>query len=111
MAKEAIVEFLNALDEQNDIRTELASALEEKEEQAPVVVEVAARHGFQFTEDELNVVLELAAAEQDRGLSDAELDSVAGGAGRTGPPPPAGIRQYHNIAMKFSGRFAQILIR
>jgi len=111
MAKEMIAEFLNALDEKDDIRADLAAALEGQDEQAPVIVDVAGKHGFEFTEDEFNVVLELVAAEQARGLSDAELDSVAGGAGRTGPPPPSGIRQYNNIGLKFRGRSAQILIR
>jgi len=111
MARETIAQFLEALDQREDLRKDLTSALEGLEDQTPAIVDVAGRHGYEFTEDEFNVVLELIAAEQAQQLSDEELEGVAGGSGRTGPPPPASIKQYNNFSMNFSGRRATLLIR
>jgi predicted ribosomally synthesized peptide with nif11-like leader len=111
MANEAIAEFLEVLDERPEVRAELLSALEEREDQAPVIVEIAAKHGFEFTEDDYNGMMEAVAATRGRSLSDEELESVAGGSGRTGPPPPAGIKEYQNFRMNFAGRRAVLFFR
>jgi predicted ribosomally synthesized peptide with nif11-like leader len=97
MSNDAVARFLDTLDDSSELRDELGAALEGKDEQAPAIVEVAGRHGFEFNEEEFNVVLELIAGEQ--GLSEDELDAVAGGAAPVGSPPPAGTRQFRNFYM------------
>ena len=77
MSTNAVVTFLDMLKTDESLATEYARATRESMQMAlcRAVIEVAARHGCDFTADELDRHLDpLAAA-----LDDNELDMVAGG--------------------------------
>ena len=67
MSDEAITRFFQMLNDDRELRDDFKSALE------VAVVELAARHGCDFTADELALRL----ADE---LSDEDLENVAGGA-------------------------------
>jgi predicted ribosomally synthesized peptide with nif11-like leader len=100
MAKDSIAAFLDTLDGSIDLREELGAALEGLDTQASAVVEVASRHGFEFTEDEFNGVLEVVSRSQGQELSDDELEAVAGGGAGVAVPMPEGYRRFTNLRLQ-----------
>jgi len=106
MSKEAVGEFLIKLDEDVGVRLELSAALEGNEQQAPAMVEVAARHGLEFTPDEYAEVIASITDLQDGVLRDDELEAVAGGlaggmANMKGPIPTSlGRHQLQNFNLR-----------
>ncbi|AFY58613.1 bacteriocin propeptide, TIGR03798 family/class IIb bacteriocin, lactobin A/cerein 7B family [Rivularia sp. PCC 7116] len=81
MSIEAVNKFLDKVAQDSTIQEELAQAMQaENDRQA--VVDLGAKHGFEFTGDELVTEIEKrqkAAAESGE-LSEEELEAVAGGA-------------------------------
>jgi predicted ribosomally synthesized peptide with nif11-like leader len=69
MSKEAVRAFFKTLAERSDLAAEYSSAVRN------AVTELAARHEFHFTVEELADTLDSDGDE----LSDADLDAVAGG--------------------------------
>lgn len=82
MSKEAVVEFLNALDSDPSVWNELGSRSVGSELAAGEVVDFAARNGFDFTVEEFSSALEGSVAGGGEELSDDDLEAVAGGSYR-----------------------------
>ncbi|WP_083894164.1 Nif11-like leader peptide family natural product precursor [Rivularia sp. PCC 7116] len=81
MSIEAVNQFLEKVAKDSNIQEELVQAMQaENDRQA--VVELGAKHGFNFTGDELmNEIEKRQKAAADSGeLSEEELEAVAGGA-------------------------------
>ena len=84
MSAEAVRRFWNDVDEDTALRQgveALFSAGDSPQASAAAIVEVAAKHGYEFTADELKQHVAANAAE----LSDAELEAVSGGMGAGKP--------------------------
>ena len=83
MSTQAVNEFLQKVSEDSQLQEELAQALEtENDRQA--ATDLAAKHGYQFTADELWAEIQNRQSEfsqsQDSGeLNEEELEAVAGG--------------------------------
>jgi hypothetical protein len=100
MSKDAVAEFLVKIDQDESLRKELGAALGGAAEQGSIMAETAARHGLEFSSDEYAEVVDELIAVQEAGLSDAELESVAGGCGTAPNPGPikAGrVRQFRQL--------------
>ena len=88
MSTQAVNEFLQKVTEDPQLQEELAKALEaENDRQA--ATDLAAKHGYQFTADELWAEIQHRQSElgqsQDSGeLNEEELEAVAGGRNVTG---------------------------
>ncbi|MEM9926957.1 MAG: Nif11-like leader peptide family natural product precursor [Cyanobacteria bacterium P01_D01_bin.50] len=81
MSIEAVNQFLEKVGQDNKIQEELVEAMQaENDRQA--VVELGAKHGFDFSGDELMIEIEQRqkAAIESGELSDEELKAVTGGA-------------------------------
>jgi len=81
MSKDMVVKFLSAVDADSDLRGELVAAIEGTTEQASSIVEIADRHGFEFTLDDYTEVIREIGRQQEGEVSQDELDAVAGGLG------------------------------
>ena len=80
MTIEAVNQFLTKVNHDEKFHSELSQAMETKRD-LTAAVELAARHGYEFTLEELAAQIEqlkrIQAGEQ---LSEEELEAVAGGA-------------------------------
>jgi hypothetical protein len=96
MSKEAITKFFEMLDQDDALQGKCTDFTEDAVQRAACVsvIDFAARHGFEFTEDELRFHLENAAAEQ----SDQDLGQVAGG---TVPTQITGPNAYSRVLVQF----------
>ncbi|AFY58611.1 bacteriocin propeptide, TIGR03798 family [Rivularia sp. PCC 7116] len=84
MSIEAVNKFLDKVAQESKIQEELAQAMQaENDRQA--VVDLGAKHGFEFTGDELMTEIEKRqkAAIESGELNEEELEAVAGGAKAT----------------------------
>jgi predicted ribosomally synthesized peptide with nif11-like leader len=79
MSLNAVKEFLEKAAQDKELQGEIAVAVKEAEDRIAAVTGVAARHGFQFTPEELSKILESAQGTADSEPTDEELDAVAGG--------------------------------
>ena len=84
MSIEAVNKFLQKVTEDQQLQEELAKALE-SENDRQAATDLAAKHGYEFTPDELwaeiqNRQSEFQQKEQAGELNDEELEAVAGGA-------------------------------
>lgn len=78
MSIETVNEFLVKVNEDLNLQEELAKAIEAKN--APkAVIELAAKYGFIFTEEELISQTEQFMASQENELNEADLEAIAGG--------------------------------
>ena len=79
MSQQAIAAFWEKIDTDTGFREEFFKAVPKELSNGGPIVEFAGRHGFEFTEQDLQ---EAAASVGSRGkLSDAQLEAVAGGIG------------------------------
>jgi predicted ribosomally synthesized peptide with nif11-like leader len=80
MSIEALTRFLERVSQEEALQEELDDALDLDQGAAAAVVSFGARHGFEFTADDLMTIVEEARrmGESDA-LSDEELSAVAGG--------------------------------
>ncbi len=76
MSEQAAAAFLNTINEDPVLQDEFRKAMPTEGASGTAIVQFAARHGFEFTERELQARIVAAA---NRALSDSELDAVAGG--------------------------------
>ena len=76
MSREAIIQMLGQADKESGLQQELRAAMEGQADMAGSFVAAAAKHGFEFTAEELRNVL----AETDGEISDEKLSQIAGGA-------------------------------
>jgi hypothetical protein len=79
MSNKAVTEFLHELIGKQSLREEVRQAEAGKPEKAPVLVEVGARHGHEFTVDELAGVLDALHRHKIGELDEEELLATAGG--------------------------------
>ena len=81
MSIEAVNQFLEKVAQDSKIQEELAQAMQ-AEDDRQAVVELGAKHGFEFTGEELMTEVEKRqqAAIDSGELSEEELEAVAGGA-------------------------------
>jgi predicted ribosomally synthesized peptide with nif11-like leader len=79
MSKEAVVTFLKAVDENEQLRKELFAKVPAKSSTAPKIATFAQEHGFAFTEDELEEEARSHAATKGEAIGEKELDAVVGG--------------------------------
>lgn len=78
MSNKAVTEFLVQLVASDELREEVRQAEAGKTEKAPVLIEVGARHGHEFTKDELASVLDALHKHKIGELSEEALISTAG---------------------------------
>ena len=57
MSKDAVVELLNRAEEGSSLRREIDAAVESSDGGAEAFLEVAAKHGYEFTPEELGIQL------------------------------------------------------
>jgi len=107
MSSEKVIGFLNSLDENTSIGKEFEAAVAAGGSQAASAVDVAARHGLSFTEDDFTTVLDQMAHRGSQELSDSELDAVAGG--MVSMPAPQAGKEFRNLRIDFSSKM--ILLR
>ncbi len=81
MSIEAVNQFLEQVSSNQQLQAEVTQAMEEENDRL-AVTQLAAKHGFKFTPEELGSQVEksLESPKEDE-LSEAELESVAGGRG------------------------------
>ena len=84
MSIEAVNQFLTKVEEDQQLQAELAQAME-AEDDRQAATELAAKHGYDFTPDELASEIEKRQSEFQNNqtsdeLSEEELEAVAGGA-------------------------------
>ena len=78
MSTQAVASFIAQLT-QDDVTNELNLKGKTKKEGIAAIVQLAGKHGFEFTEEECAAVLDMAKKMQAGQLEDAELETVAGG--------------------------------
>jgi predicted ribosomally synthesized peptide with nif11-like leader len=78
MSREAVAGFLKKLVKYDALQAELKQAAAESSAKAPVFIALAAKHGFEFTEQELGETLDAVHQHRIGELSEAELRAVAG---------------------------------
>jgi len=78
MSNTAVTEFLKQLVASEDLREQVRKAEVGKAEKAAVLIEVGARHGLEFTKDELANVLDALHRHKIGELSEEELIATAG---------------------------------
>jgi hypothetical protein len=78
MSSDAVTEFLRQLVASDELKEEVRQAEAGKTEKPPVVIEVGARHGHEFTRDELARVLDALYKHKIGELSEEALISTAG---------------------------------
>jgi predicted ribosomally synthesized peptide with nif11-like leader len=81
MSIESVAAFLEKANQDVTLQGELSTLVEGKEETACApFIELAGRHGFEFTIEELHEVLDALRAQDSEGeLTDDHLEQVAGG--------------------------------
>ena len=81
MSKQAISDFLDRVTDQAELREEIHQvfAKTEDSDRPDTVVKLAKTHGFEFSAEEFLAALEQRYANPTAELSEAELESVAGG--------------------------------
>ncbi len=84
MTIEAVNQFLTKVGEDQQLQAELAQAME-AENDCQAATELAAKHGYNFTPDELSLEIqnrqsEFQSMQNSNELSEEELEAVAGGA-------------------------------
>jgi predicted ribosomally synthesized peptide with nif11-like leader len=84
MSVESINQFFQKLSEDEKLQQELAKAVESAENEGVATAELGAKHGYQFTSDELwqeiqNRHNEIQRSKEAGELNDEELEAVAGG--------------------------------
>ena len=104
MSMEAVNQFLTKVSQEQELQAELAQAME-AEDDRQAATELAAKHGYDFTPDELwseiqNRQSEFQSKQKAGELSEEELEAVAGGActpaaviGAVGATVAAGIKR------------------
>jgi predicted ribosomally synthesized peptide with nif11-like leader len=80
MSKQSIAMFLKRVSEDRGFEAELHAAVTGARESVPAILAFAARHGYDFSQDELEETLDAYEAADDE-LSEGELEHVAGGVG------------------------------
>ena len=106
MSKEAVIQLLTRAESDAGLKQELETALESGEDRESAFLQAAAKHGCDFTADEMQgVVTEADATPESAELSDEDLEKVAGGVGTfsavrlTSPQ----IRLGHRFASRLGG--------
>jgi predicted ribosomally synthesized peptide with nif11-like leader len=89
MSVETVNQFLQKVSEDTPLQEELTKVLESAENDREAATELGAKHGYQFTSEELwqgiqNRQSEFQVSQNQEELSDEELEAVAGGCMR--PP-------------------------
>ena len=79
MSTQAVSEYLEKLNNDDDLKAESELEGKTKQERIAAAVELAGKRGFDFTEDEFATVLDALRKVQSGELEDAELETVAGG--------------------------------
>ena len=80
MTIEAVNQFLTKVNEDKNLQAEVSQAVE-SENKTQAVASLAAKHGYEFTPEELGSQVEqVMEAQKESELSEAELEAVAGGA-------------------------------
>ncbi len=79
MASEAVGRFLEVLATDTALQQEVEAAVAAGSERLDAAMAVARGHGYEFTADELKLAVEAQKAGGAEGLSEAELEGVAGG--------------------------------
>jgi predicted ribosomally synthesized peptide with nif11-like leader len=100
MATQTVFEFLDTLDRDDALREELGATLGGDALDSPKVAGFAARHGFEFTEDDFNEAVEVIASRQPEELSDDQLDVVSGGSRLAFPMPEGGGKVFRNLGLR-----------
>ncbi len=79
MSIEAVNQFLDRVSSDRQLQAEVTQAMEAENDRL-AVTQLAAKHGFEFTSEELgSQVQQTIEAQQEGELNEAELESVAGG--------------------------------
>ncbi len=79
MSIEAVNQFLDRVSSDRQLQAEVTQAMEAENDRL-AVTQLAAKHGFDFTPEELGSQIEQTIESQQEGeLNEAELESVAGG--------------------------------
>jgi predicted ribosomally synthesized peptide with nif11-like leader len=99
MSKKAVEGFLARVDDSAELRDTVRKALEGKDEQAPTMVELGSKEGFEFTTEEYTAVIDTISRYRDRELSEEELEVVSGGSRPVDPPGPAMRIQFKNFRL------------
>jgi predicted ribosomally synthesized peptide with nif11-like leader len=83
MSVEAVKEFFEKADTDEALQAQIQEMIEGKEEYGCCAfAALAAEHGFEFTAEEMHDGIEqLRSSEDERELTDEDLENVAGGAG------------------------------
>ena len=84
MSTQAVNQFLQKVSEDPQLQEELAKILESENNEREAATDLAAKHGYQFTPDELwaeiqNRQSEFQATQEAGELNEEELEAVAGG--------------------------------
>ncbi len=84
MTVQAVTQFLRKVSEDEKLQEELAKVLETKDNDRVAATALGAKHGYQFTPDELwqeiqNRESEFQQSQKEGELSDQELETVSGG--------------------------------
>jgi predicted ribosomally synthesized peptide with nif11-like leader len=88
MSFETVNQFLQKVSEDTLLQEELTQVLDSAENDREAATELGAKHGYQFTSEELwqgiqNRQSEFQVSQNQEELSDEELEAVAGGASPT----------------------------
>lgn len=79
MSAQDLKEFLEKIDQDEALRDELTGVVKARDDKEAATAEVAARHGFQFSAEELKRVLDATQGTASSELDEEELDAVAAG--------------------------------
>jgi predicted ribosomally synthesized peptide with nif11-like leader len=79
MSMEVVKRFLEQMRTDEKLRDDVVDAVKNTGDRMAAAASIAEQHGFRFTADELERVLDLAQEVGERELSEDQLDAVAGG--------------------------------
>jgi len=79
MSAEAVKEFFDRMAQDEALRDEVIAAVKQADDRNSVTSEIAAKHGFQFTAEELAKILDATQGADKDELTPEELEAVAAG--------------------------------
>jgi predicted ribosomally synthesized peptide with nif11-like leader len=79
MSTQSLTDFLAKMTEDAALRDEVFAAVKAADNRLTVAAEVARKHGYEFTDDELKKILDAAQGSEPAELTEEELEAVAAG--------------------------------
>ncbi len=79
MSAEAVKEFFDRMAQDDALRDEVVAAVKQADDRNLVTSEIAAKHGFEFSSEELAKILDATQSGDQDELTPEELEAVAAG--------------------------------